>query len=328
MTSQVVAPAGEPSPLPPSPAASPVAARASVADTLAAWEHEIRQFAALLRDAGPNVAWLERFDASSQRQAALAQADPDAALFILLQAAVSDCDAYSAHHSMLCAVVAGLCCRLCAWPDGEQAALQRAALSMNVSMASLQNALARQAQRLTPSQRAQVDGHAEQSAAMLAAAGVTDALWLDTVRGHHGPAGDGQAPEARLAALLQRVDVYTAKLSRRASREPLSPALAARQTCLDEAARPDPLGALLLRAVGVYPPGCCVALANDELGIVVRRGEKAHTPVVAALRRSAGGLLMPPARRDTALARFTITMGRAARDINVRIDALRTLSAA
>ncbi len=330
MTSSVVASGCDSSPSPSlsdASAVAPVIARPSVAETLSAWEREIRQFAALLRDGVPDAAWLDRFAVSSQRQAALAQADPDAALYILLQAAVSDPDAYSAHHSMLCAVAAGLCSHLYGWPETERAALHRAALSMNVSMASLQDVLACQAQKLTPTQRAQVDDHAARSAQLLADAGVTDALWLGTVQAHHGCVGNVQAPAERLAALLQRVDVYTAKLSRRASREPLSPALAARQTCLDEGAgRPDPLGAVLLRAVGVYPPGCCVALANEELGIVIRRGAKAHTPIVAALRRGDGGLFMPPVRRDTAQPRFAIAMGRPARDLNVRVDHLRTLS--
>lgn len=330
MTPAAVAPAGDPIPAPPQGGASaalPGAVRPPAARTLTAWEHEIRQFAMLLREQAPDAAWLGRLEDTWQRQASLAQADADTALYVLLQAAVLDPGAYSAHHSMLCATVAGLCSQLCGWPDAERAALQRAALSMNLSMAPLQDVLVRQAQKLTAAQREQVDSHPVRSAEMLAGAGVTDALWLDVVRGHHDRHA-GQAPAARLAALLHRVDVYTAKLSRRVAREPLSPALAARQTCLDEAGRPDALGAVLLRAVGVYPPGCCVALASDELGVVVRRGAKAHTPLVAVLRRGDGGLLAPPMRRDTAQPRFAIVMGRPASDLNVRIDHLRTLAVA
>jgi HD-GYP domain-containing protein (c-di-GMP phosphodiesterase class II) len=310
---------------------APTASRTGMQVLLDGWERETRQFAALLRDGPPDAAWLARFEASCRQQAALATGDPDTALYVLLQAAVSAPDRYSAHHSMLCAVAGELCARQMQWPDAERAALQRAALSMNVAMAALQDTLARQSAALSRSQREQVEAHAERGAAMLAYAGVGDALWLDTVRWHHGR-GRGAAPAAggadgaqRLAHLLQRVDVYTAKLSRRVSREPMSPALAARQACLDERQRPDALGATLLRAVGVYPPGCCVTLANGETGIVIRRGARAHTPVVAALRRADGGLFVPPVRRDTAQAKHAITMGLPARELHVHLDHLRTL---
>ena len=42
-------------------------------------------------------------------------------------------------------------------------------------------------------------------------------------------------------------------------------------------------GAALIKEFGLYPPGCAVRLKSGEVGMVMRRGETASTPVVAVL---------------------------------------------
>lgn len=304
------------------------APRLAPAEAVESWEQAKRQLSMLLRESAPDAAWLAQFEAQAQHQRALALRDPDAALYLLLQAASGDLDRYSAHHAMLCAVVCELCALGQSWPSEETDALWRAALSMNLALTATQDALARQAGPLSAAQRELVDGHAEASARLLADAGVTDALWLDTVRRHHQRAsGHAPAGAERLAGLLNRVDIYTAKLSRRATRAPASPAIAARDACLDGAGQPDALGATLLRTLGLYPPGCFVQLANGEVGVVVRRGAKAHMPSIAALRRPDGGLYLQPLRRDTSVAGFAVKHGVSAKAVQVHMNHLRTLAA-
>ena len=296
--------------------------------TIDAWDHEQRQWAILLRQDAPDAAWLVQFEAAAARLRLLARRDPDAALYLLLQAADGDLGRYSAHHAMLCAVVCDLCTQGQSWPADEADALWRAALSMNLALTVTQDSLARQVEPVSAAQREQIDAHAEAGAGLLADAGVTDRLWLEVVRRHHerGDAASA-APAERLIGLLHRVDVYTAKLSRRATREPTSPAISARDACLDAEGSPDAIGALLLRTLGLYPPGCFVQLAGGEVGVVVRRGTKAHTPVVAALRRPDGGLHLQPLRRDTSSARYAITRGVNAKAVRVHMNHLRTLAA-
>lgn len=302
--------------------------RLTPAEAIESWDQAKRQLSMLLRDSAPDAAWLAQFEAQAQQQRALALRDPDAALYLLLQSASGDLDRYSAHHAMLCAVVCELCALGQSWPSEETDALWRAALSMNLALTATQDTLARQSAPLSAAQRELVDGHAEAGAQLLAGAGVTDPLWLDTVRRHHQHGGSADATgAARLAGLLNRVDIYTAKLSRRATREPASPAIAARDACLDGAGRPDALGATLLRTLGLYPPGCFVQLANGEVGIVVRRGAKAHMPSVAVLRREDGGMYMQPLRRDTSIARFAVTHGVHAKEVRVHVNHVRTLAA-
>lgn len=302
------------------------------AELVEGWDRVKRELAALLRHATPDAAWAEAVEGLVGRLQVLARRDFDAALYLLLQDASNGDDGrYSAHHAILCALVGEVCADWLEWPAEEIDALVRAALTMNLSMSTMQDALARQVEPLSASQREQIDGHAEESAALLAAAGVKDMLWVEVVRLHHGgPGVDDAGPEApparRLARLLRRIDVYTAKLSSRASREAVSPAIAARDTCLDGEDQPDTLGVAILRKLGLYPPGCFVKLANGDLGVVVRRGSKAHMPIVAALRREDGGQHFSPKRRDTANKRHAIVHGVTASQVKVRLNHLRNLA--
>jgi hypothetical protein len=102
------------------------------------------------------------------------------------------------------------------------------------------------------------------------------------------------------------VDIFTAKLSRRAARQPMSPVQAAREACLGANGQPDEIGGVLLKAVGLYPPGSFVELTNGERGIVVARGRRANLPIVAALVGASGAPLGEPALRDTVERRHAV----------------------
>lgn len=197
-----------------------------------------------------------------------------------------------------------------AWPAQEAVSLERAALTMNVAMKRLQDELASRELPPTPPQREQIRTHPEAGAALLHAAGVDDALWLETVRLHHsdGPplALAALAPAQRAARLLRRVDIFTTKLSRRATRTPMSPVQAAREACLGPDGRPDEVGAALFKAVGLYPPGSFVELVSGERGIVIGRGRAANLPRVAALVGAGGAPLGEPALRDTVERRHAV----------------------
>jgi hypothetical protein len=129
----------------------------------------------------------------------------------------------------------------------------------------------------------------------------------------------------RIAELVRRIDVYTAKLSSRQGRRAITPALAARDACLGRSGHPDSIGATLLRVLGLYPPGTWVTLSNGETGIVIARGSKAHTPIVAALRRADGGMLLRPARRDTQLRSYAVVRGITTHEVRVRLHHLHAL---
>lgn len=302
----------------------------SPAELVEGWDRVKRDLSSLLQQSAPDAAWAAALESVLERLQVLARRDFDAALYLLLQDAASGEDRYSAHHALLCALVCEVCADWLQWPADEVAALVRAALTMNLSMTAMQDTLSRQLEPLSAAQREAVDGHAEESAALLEGSGAA-ALWVQIVRLHHGGPGvdnaeAGAPAPQRLARLLNRVDVYTAKLSRRAGREAVSPAIATRDTCLDANGQPDTLGLAILRKLGLYPPGSFVKLANGDLGVVVRRGDKAHMPVVAALRRVDGALHMSPKRRDTSVQRHAVVHGVTASEVKVRVNHLRTLA--
>jgi hypothetical protein len=233
---------------------------------------------------------------------------------------------------MTCLVIAELAAEWMEWPQEERRVLALAALSMNLSFTALQDSLAKQSAALSDVQRESVATHAASSADVLVQAGVVDQLWLHVVRHHHAVATADAIQESeagpRLAELLRRVDIYSAKLSRRGSRQSVTPAMAARDACLDTSGHPDSIGATLLRVVGLYPPGTFVELANGEAAVVIVRGAKAHTAIVASMRRKDGGLLMPPLRCDTLRMDFAVKRGVEPSRMRVLLNHLRILSCA
>lgn len=301
-----------------------------VPQALDAWDQMMLRVHSLLREEAIDAAWVLRLTELSAALCQLAARDPDLALYVLIEANGSNVGHYSSQHAMTCLVIAELAAEWMEWPPEERQVLALAALSMNLSITGLQDSLAKQSGSLSAGQRELVATHAASSADMLAGAGVVDPLWLHIVRHHHQVAAADATQESdvapRLAELLRRVDIYTAKLSRRGSRKSVTPAIAARDACLDANGNPDSIGATLLRVVGLYPPGTFVELANGESAVVIARGAKAHTPIVASMRRKDGGMHMQPARRDTLRMDFAVRRGMEPSSIRVLLNHLRILS--
>lgn len=317
--------------------AVPVAASASsgskplpVPQALDAWDQMLTRVHRLLREESVDADWVVRLNELTVALRQLAARDPDLALYVLIEANGSNVGHYSSQHAMTCMVIAELAAEWMEWSQEERRVLALAAISMNLSITSLQDSLAKQSGALTDSQREQVAVHAASSADMLSGAGVVDPLWLHVVRHHHtAPASNTLPPSdaaLRLVELLRRVDIYTAKLSRRGSRKSVTPAIAARDACLDANGHPDSIGATLLRVVGLYPPGTFVELANGETAVVISRGAKAHTPIVASMRREDGGMLMQPVRRDTLRMGFGVKRGMEPSSSRVLLNHRRILS--
>jgi len=286
------------------------------------WSQMVHVLDAALREPDAAGAWVGRVRLVHERLRTLAQRRFDASLYHLVYNAGHSTVSYSSHHALLCALMAGECARTADWSALEVESLERAALTMNVAMKRLQDELAARDVALTPALRRQIDAHPDAGAAMLQAAGVNDALWLDAVRLHHDDSAkakpfDALTPAERLARLLRRVDIFTAKMSCRATRTPMSPVQAAREACLGVNGQPDEIGGVLLKAVGLYPPGSFVELTSGERGIVVARGRRANLPIVAALVGAGGAPLGEPALRDTVDKRHAVKGAVASQQVRV-----------
>lgn len=303
---------------------------------------ELHRFASLLlADAPDDPLWIDRLRALAQRLDALRLQSPDALFYLLLNGAARTLDRYSSHHALVCTAVVAECATHLGWPEPEQRSLALAALSMNLSITALQDELVYRERTPTLDQRMAIDRHAARSVEMLSALGVNDALWLEVVGQHHAPPASAAAagdeppaplgslePAARLARLLQRIDVFTARLSPRQARKGLPPMQAMREACLGSQGTADDIGVALTRALGIYPPGSFVQLANGETAVVLRRGARASQPLVASLLGPDRQPLATPLLRRTAAAGEQVKAPSRGDEQRLRLDHVQLLALA
>jgi HD-GYP domain-containing protein (c-di-GMP phosphodiesterase class II) len=286
------------------------------------------QASAILRDTQA-VQFMERLDRLTSQLDKFSRRNPDGTLLALVHLSATEVQMYSATHAMLVSVMCALAAReVLKWPLEQERRLCKAALTMNLGMTALQDQLTKQAEAPTPAQRKAIDVHAQRSAEMLMALGVADADWLDAVRQHHTQtpgALQTRTPAQQIARLIQRADMFAARLAPRAGRVPISPAAAMQACYFDENKQVDETGAALIKAVGIYQPGSFVRLATDEVAIVIKRGFNTSTPRVAVLISRSGMPIMEPTIRDTSTRDYRVIASVPHREVKVQVNLERLL---
>lgn len=174
-----------------------------------------------------------------------------------------------------------------------------------------------------------MENHATRSEALLRQLGVADPVWLEAVRSHHhrlpGPLND-KTEAQQMARLIQRADIFAARLAPRATRWPMPVTAAMQASYYDEEQHVDAAGAAIVKALGIYPPGAFVRLATQEIAVVLKRGPSATTPRVAVVMNRSGmptGELIP---RNTAQPSCKITGPVAHKDVRVQIPVTRLIA--
>lgn len=214
------------------------------------------------------------------------------------------------HTAILCELVA----TQLEWSVEERLVLLNAALTMNIAQLLVQNKLHGQAQKLEPPQRAQVNEHCGQAIEMLQKYEVTDPLWLNAVLQHHerldssgypsALSGDAISREARLIAVA---DVYAALVSEHAHRRAFAANAALKEIYLLRGKQLDALMTeMLIKVVGVFPPGCYVRLANGEIAVVTRAGSAPTAPIVHSFVNPRGQALNVYSKRECVHPQFAI----------------------
>ena len=297
-------------------------------DIVAAWL-ELEYRARMLLGDFPREDWLSRLQRFRIEISELISRDPDGSLFVLLQALRDSSNRYSTTHALLVAVVCELTARqLKLWPDETREVLCCAALTMNMSMMQLQDQLAIQDHSPQPDQRELIKQHPQSTVEILRVAGVQDKTWLQAVARHHSTEPGPLAPRPlgeQLARLIQRADVFTARMSPRATRRAMSATAAAQAIYNDETEKPDEAGGAILKALGLYPPGCFVRLKNGEVAVVLGRGQRANEPLVASVVSRDGLPLGAPTLRDTRIPLFHTAGGVASHEVKVLLHPLELL---
>ena len=238
---------------------------------------------------------------------------------------------YAVRHMVHVAIVARLLGRLLKFGDSDRLSLIAAALTMNLAILDLQNELHAQNRPLSAHERLLIRDHPEQGVARLRTLGVIDPAWLDLVVQHHeafdgsgypqGLSGDAILVGARILGL---VDSYTARLRERADRHASLPNESLREIFVSRGSDFDPaLTQMLVKAVGIFPPGLVVELESGEIGVVTRLGDLAHAPDVQVLVSARSSLLPQPVLRRTDAAPNRIRNALAPGSGRFRFDPLQ-----
>ncbi|MBA4114423.1 MAG: phosphodiesterase [Verminephrobacter sp.] len=248
--------------------------------------------------------------------------DIDAALYLMFQLAATSTVGYSTSHALVCGTLCHIMAREFELPVNERNALVRAALTMNIGMTKLQDELAGQREPPSSAQKDAIATHPMRSQDILEQLHITNDLWLDLVGQHHARVSE-RTPLAQLGAvdrltrILGTIDRYAAMISPRKSRAGRSTTDSVRELVGKEVEERDEVGLVLVRTVGLCPPGTFVRLDNGDIAVVLRRSDKANMPVVASLldrnnNHLSEPLLHPTAhgkpRIQSALARTAVTV--------------------
>lgn len=190
--------------------------------------------------------------------------------------------------------------------DQERECLAGAALTMNLADLQLHDRLADQVIPLTREEKQRLLAHPIRAVERLARAGLNDLDWLDTVAQHHEnmdgsgyPAGIAGADIRLTARILRVADTYCAKITGRNYRPPKSGRFALQEIFGREHGRLDSqIATLLLRRVGLFPPGTLVKLANRENACITRRGRGGSIRFAVSFMDARGRPMDPPRERD------------------------------
>ena len=77
---------------------------------------------------------------------------------------------------------------------------------------------------------------------------------------------------------------------------------------------------MLIKEIGIYPPGTFVRLSNGETGLVIRRGEAANTPDVLSLLNPSGMSYGEPPVRTTARKPYDVIAVIPRENIKIQIN--------
>jgi hypothetical protein len=267
----------------------------------------------------------QRLAAIETKARSLLQEDPDDSLFNLFQALDDSSLGYSATHALLCAAVCELAGQKLGLDELQRRVLMGAALTMNIGMAREQDVLARQNSAPSEVQRHLIQNHPQISVDILRKFGIDEAEELDIVRWHHQPdAPEGLAHTLQSRRLLHMTDVFVAMMAARRTREAISPLESAKSIYLKtERDVTASVGGALTAAIGFFPPGTYVHLANGDIAVAVQRGVRANTPWVVSILGKDG---MPATRYvclDTADPAHAIAAPLAFRQKRVAINVER-----
>jgi len=234
---------------------------------------------------------------------------------------------YTTAHPIDVAILAELIGLRKALPEAERRVMLAAALTANISILELQEAMQRQISPLNEDQRNALRIHPVLSVERLLDLGVKDEAWFAAVLHHHekqdgsGYLGAKRGDDIPLAArIIGLADTYSAMVTPRCYRPNQLAKDALREVFLKRGAEIDAeLAGLFIKEMGIYPPGAFVKIANGDIAVVLRRGQNGTNPRVKSLIGPRGAPLPFLVEHDTSQAGFEIRE-MVPRNVELKLD--------
>jgi hypothetical protein len=208
------------------------------------------------------------------------------------------------------------------WSVADREPLHAAALTMNIAMAREQDSMARQSSPLSDWQRTLIKEHPAKSADVLAGFGWDEADLLDIVRWHHSPEEPAAMPRNQARRkLLSLADSFVAQTAARKTRAAQSAVKAVKTMVMGAEGDAVGVSSAMAQAVGFYPPGSYVLLANGETAVSVQRGQRANTPWVISIIDKDSMPISHYVCRDTSTALYAIQNPVGFENIRIAVSA-------
>jgi hypothetical protein len=189
---------------------------------------------------------------------------------------------------------------------------------MNISMAKLQDTLVSQPTLPDAEQKQLIQEHPALSETILRSFGALNDDLLDIVRLHHDR-DETQGLERNLECrrILHLADVLIGKMVHRSTRPGLSALGASKSNIVGAQEEDARVGKAMTTAIGFYPPGTYVMLANGEKAVSVKKGPAVNTPLVVSIANAQGLPLGIYVLRDTREKMFAIQSPVAADNVKI-----------
>jgi len=211
-------------------------------------------------------------------------------------------------HPVLCGILTEKLAKRRQISEQDRLPFIAAALTQNIGMWYEQDILSTQTSPLTDKQRKIIREHPHKSREIMKGVGIDDKDWLDTIFYHHervdgkgypnGLTGDEIPESARILALA---DIYSAMVLPRKYRDGIYVTRALRDIFMQRGSSVDEnLAQMLIREIGIYPPGAFVTLNNGEIAVVLKHNIKqANCPLVLSVISPRGLAYEFPRKRNT-----------------------------
>ncbi|MGQ5523319.1 HD-GYP domain-containing protein [Chitinimonas sp. PSY-7] len=263
--------------------------------------HAVRRMEALLQSANKETDFAAEVTAVADMLSTAYHRNPDVVIAtVILQRGGS----YVVRHAVNTACVAAAVLQAMHMNEADTRSVLAAALTMNICLQGWDEAAVVDSADFTPLQDVR---HPVTGMEKLRELGVVDDLWLRAVLEHHEmidgsgyPCGLYGSRVAQASQLIGLADLFCARVDERAHRQMDDTHLVLRDVLIERGRHFDAtLGAYFIRALGVYPIGSLVLLANGEVAVVSNRTDRVDAPWVHALRSPDGSNYQPPIRRQT-----------------------------